>query len=115
MTKQHDYLTLKTQVDPSGSGSGNEGGGPKVQPPRDDSLPLLGLFAAGFSTISIFAFGPIFAPLGLVLGIIALFIGQVGLGILAIFLAVIGILTSPTLLIMLGMGALHAWLLGYGM
>jgi hypothetical protein len=114
MTKQHDYLTLKTQAGPSNGAPGGNGGGPKVQPPREDSLPLLGIFAVGFSTLSIFSFGPLFAPLGLLLGIIALFVGQIGLGILAVFLAIIGMLTSPTILVMLGLGALHAWFLGLG-
>lgn len=114
MNQQHDYLTLKTQVDPSNGAPGDDDSGPKVQPPREDKLPLLGIFAVGFATLSIFTFGPIFAPLGLLLGIIALFVGQIGLGILAVLLAIIGVLTSPTFLLMLGLGALHAWLLGFG-
>lgn len=114
MTQQHDYLTLKTQVDPSSGAPSGNGSGPKVQPPREDKLPLLGIFAVGFSTLSIITFGPVFAPLGLLLGIIALFVGQIGLGILAVLLAIIGVLTSPTFLVMLGLGALHAWLLGFG-
>lgn len=77
---------------------------------REDNLPLLGLFAVGFAVLSIFTFAPVFVPLGLVLGVIALFIGQIGLGIAAIFLSVIGIVTSPTLMTVVGLGAFWAWL-----
>lgn len=108
MSDQNDRMSLKTEVDAPQNGGPTDG--PSVQPPRDDKLPLLGLFAVGFSLLSIFTFAPVFAPLGLVLGIIALFIGQIGLGIAAIFLAIVGIVTSPTLMAVVGMGAFLAWI-----
>lgn len=80
---------------------------------REKGMPLMGLFAVGFALLGIFA-SWLFVPFGLVLGIVCLFLGQIGLGILAILLSVIGFLTSPTLLVMLGLGALGAWFSGLG-
>ena len=104
MEEKNDLMHLKTEV---GAASRRDA---DVQPPRDAPLPLLGLFAVGFAVLGIFTFAPIFVPLGLVLGIIALFIGQIGFGIAAIFLSIIGILTSPTILTVVGLGAFFAWL-----
>ena len=111
MSDQNDLMSLKTQVDKPQSGrhSGNPDG-QNMQPPREDKLPLLGLFAVGFAALGIFTFAPVFVPLGLILGIIALFIGQIGLGIGAIFLSIIAILTSPTIMAAVGLGAFLAWL-----
>lgn len=104
MNEKNDLMHLKTEVGEAGNPDAN------VQPPRDDNLPLLGLFAVGFALLGIFTIGPVFVPLGLVLGIIALFIGQIGLGITAIILSMIGIATSPTILAVVGLGAFFAWL-----
>lgn len=106
MSDPADYKTLRTEVTPTT--------GPVDHPTREfrraDNPPMLGWFAVGFAMLGIFTFAPLFVPLGLVLGIIALFIGQIGLGILAIGLSAIGIVTSPTLMLMMGLGALGAWL-----
>lgn len=110
MSDPNDMMTLKTQVQPTQNAGPSSGANAAAQPPRDGDLPLLGLFAVGFALLGIFTIGPVFVPLGLVLGIIALFIGQIGLGLLALFLAVIGIITSPTILTIIGAGALFAWL-----
>lgn len=107
MNDDKDLMTLKTQV------AAPQGAGRDAAPSKDKGLPLLGLFAVGFALLGIFSYGPVFVPLGLVLGIAALFVGQVGLGILAVVLSVIGVLSSPSLLIMLGLGALGAWF-GFG-
>ena len=111
MSDKNDLMSLKTAVGETQSPHANEpSGAASTQPPREGGLPLLGLFAVGFAALGIFTFAPIFVPLGLVLGIIALFIGQIGLGIAAIFLSIIGVLTSPTILAVVGLGAFFAWL-----
>jgi len=104
MSDENNRMNLKTQVEEAPKASS------AVQPPKEGNLPLLGLFAVGFGVLGIFTFAPIFAPLGLVFGIIALFIGQIGLGIGAIFLSIIAIVTSPTLMAVVGLGAFLAWL-----
>jgi hypothetical protein len=101
MNEKMTQVSLKTEVDR----------GDALLPPRGDgNLPLLGLFAVGFGALSIFTLAPVFGPLGLVLGVIALFVGQIGLGLGAIFLSAIGIMTSPALMTLIGFGAVLAWL-----
>lgn len=107
MNDKNDLMTLKTEVREADA---EDERGAYAPASRQGNPPLLGWFAVGFALLGIFTFAPVFVPLGLVLGIIALFIGQVGLGIAAIFLSVIGIITSPTLMAVVGMGAFFAWL-----
>lgn len=104
MNEKKTPMSLKTAIDQAGVA------GDRSAPARDKNLPLLGLFAVGFAVLSIFTLAPVFGPLGLIFGIIALFVGQIGLGIGAIFLSVIGMITSPTLMTLLGLGAVLAWL-----
>ena len=109
MTDETTLMPLKTKVStPAETGPGAHPGA--RQGARAGDLPLLGLFAVGFAVLGIFTFAPVFVPLGLILGVIALFIGQIGLGLGAIVLSVIGILTSPTLMAIAGLGAALAWL-----
>lgn len=104
-------MSLKTQVGtPAGSGEGAGGRAPRAPLPRGEDPSLLGMFAVGFSLLGIFTFAPVFVPLGLILGIIAVFIGQIGYGITAIVLSAVGVATSPTLLAVVGAGAFFAWL-----
>jgi len=105
MSDDTDYKTLRTQITPT-TGPVDHPAQPAA---REDKPPLLGWFAVGFAVLGIIA-NWAFVPLGLALGIVALFAGQVGLGIAAVVLSAIGLLTSPTLLVMLGLGALGAWL-----
>lgn len=100
--QNNDLMTLKTQAS-------EEPPRAQTQPPSEANMPLLGLFAVGFGVLGIVTYGPVFVPLALILGVIALFLGQIGLGLLAIVLAVIGVITSPTLWVMLGLGVLAAW------
>lgn len=104
MDEKKPPISLKTEVDKAGVA------GDRSALVRDKNLPLLGLFAVGFAALSIFTLAPVFGPLGLILGIVALFVGQIGLGIGAIILSVIGMITSPTLMTLLGLGAAVAWL-----
>ena len=92
----------------NGEQNAASGGNAAVQPPRDNP-PIVGILAVIFGVMSIFTWSILFVPLALVLGIIALFIGQIGWGIGAIILSVIGVLTSPMIIMMLGMGALMAY------
>ena len=92
----------------TGKGNAPAGPPPSKQPSRDNP-PILGIIAVIFGVISIFMWSILFAPLALVLGIIALFMGQIGWGITAIILSIIGALTSPMIIMMLGLGALLAY------
>lgn len=118
MSDTRDLKTLKTQPTPRPEHGGEQDAGLVddaviQQSAPDKSMPLMGLFAVGFALMGIFA-SWVFVPFGLVLGLVCLFMGQIGLGLLAIMLSVIGFLTSPTLLVMLGLGALGAWFSGLG-
>lgn len=110
-------MTLKTKAtgvpDPAsnqGGGGSGASGGRTSSSGQDDSLPLLGMFAVGFGLLGIFSIGPVFVPLALIFGLIAIFAGQILWGLTALVLALAGFVTSPTLLLFLGAGALAAWL-----
>ena len=96
------------QMNPDNNGGGNGGGGENKQPSRQGQ-PLMGIFAVVFGVISIFAWSIIFVPLALVLGVICLLRGYIFWGLGAIALAILGFLTSPMLLVMVGLGALAAY------
>ena len=99
---------VEKDVEPGVNQDGAPAGPSSRQPPRDNP-PILGIIAVIFGVISIFMWSIFFVPLALVLGVIALFIGQIGWGIAAIILSVIGVLTSPMIIMMLGMGVLLAY------
>jgi hypothetical protein len=104
-------MTLKTKVvEPRGSALEGVERADSTPPGRDRSTPLMGMFAVGFGVLSIFSFAPLFTPLGILFGIIALFMGQVLLGVSAIGLSVIGLLTSPTFLSIASVVAFLGWL-----
>ena len=75
-------------------------------PPR----PVAGYLAVASGLAGIVTYAIVFVPLALVLGVVALFRGQPGWGIAGLGLAVVGTLTSPTLLALLGLAAIAAWL-----
>lgn len=113
-TNGEPRMSLKTKAtgvpDPVSSQGGGASGGRTSYGMQDDSLPLLGMFAVGFGLLGIFTIGPVFVPLALIFGLIAIFAGQILWGLTALVLALAGFLTSPTLLLFLGAGALAAWL-----
>jgi len=77
---------------------------PSGQPtPKGD--PIIGKFAVGFGLLSIFTIGVVFVPLALVCSLIALFSGQATWGFAGLILTVVGLLTSPHLLLLIGLGA----------
>ncbi len=63
----------------------------------------LGIASTVFGFISIFIFSPIFVPLALLLGIIAIIKKQILWGVIGIVFAIIGFVTSPILMSMLGL------------
>ncbi|OEJ69258.1 hypothetical protein [Magnetovibrio blakemorei] len=114
-TNGEPRMSLKTKAtgvpDPASSqGRGGASGERTTYVMQDDSLPLLGMFAVGFGLLGIFTIGPVFVPLALIFGLIAIFAGQILWGLTALVLALAGFVTSPTLLLFLGAGALAAWL-----
>ena len=63
----------------------------------------LGIASTVFGFISIFIFSPIFVPLALLLGIIAVIKKQILWGVIGIVFSIIGFVTSPILMSMLGL------------
>ena len=109
MDSKPEDQTTETPIATLNTGQGDAPSGSSSTQPLRDNPPMVGIIAVIFGVISIFMWSIIFVPLALVLGIVALFSGQIGWGILAIILSVIGVITSPMLLMMLGMGALMAY------
>ena len=110
-------MTLKTkatgEVEPAGAGPASGASAQnqsRSHAPANDGLPLLGMFAVGFGVLGIFTFAPLFVPLALIFGLIALFAGQLVWGFSAVVLAVAGFLSSPIFMTLLGMGAVAAWI-----
>jgi len=111
MTDKEPLMTLKTRPDGNVAGpAGAETFENSASHAQADGLPLLGLFAVGFGLLGIFTIGPVFVPLALIFGLAAIFAGQILWGLTAVVLAVAGVLTSPTLMVVLGIGAFAAWL-----
>lgn len=81
-----------------------------AETPPPAKPPVIGYFAVGFGLLGIFSYGPVFVPLSLICSLVALFMGQVAWAFVGLLLAVVGVLTSPTLLLLLGLGALVLWL-----
>lgn len=69
----------------------------------NDTSNSLGITSTVFGFISIFIFSPIFVPLALLLGIIAVIKKQMLWGAIGIVFAIIGFVTSPVLMTMLGL------------
>ena len=76
-------------------------------PPR----PIAGYMAVAAGLAGDFVpGGAFFVPLALILSLVALFTGYGLWGVVGLFLTVTGLLTSPTLLALIGLGAIAAWL-----
>jgi len=74
-----------------------------------EKKPVMGWFAVGSGLLGIFTIGFIFVPLAFIFSLIALFTGQAAWGFGGLLLAIMGLITSPELLLMLGMGAFAMW------
>lgn len=73
---------------------------------QNNTSNALGIASFVFGVISIFILAPLFVPLAILLGIIAVIKKQLVWGILGIFCALIGFATSPILLGILGFASL---------
>ena len=88
----------------------NTGSGDGENPSKPDAgMPIVGAIGVLFGVLAIFSWAIIFVPLALVLGVISLFSGRIGWGVGIIVLAAIGIITSPMIIMMLGLGAVLAY------
>ncbi|MCW8914347.1 MAG: hypothetical protein OQK24_00675 [Magnetovibrio sp.] len=106
-------MSLKTQPTPSSVSDMDGNDSAVASHNANKDLPLLGLFAVGFGVLSILPFVPggfLFAPLSLILGLIALFIGQIGYGLGAVVLSMVGIMSSPILMGLIGVATFLSWL-----
>jgi hypothetical protein len=81
---------------------------PSAETPLKDQ-PVIGYLAVICGVLSIFTWGILFVPMGLAFGIAALIAGQGGWGFAGLVTSVIGLMTSPTLLTLLGLGAVAAY------
>jgi hypothetical protein len=70
---------------------------------QNNTSNAIGIASFVFGIISIFIFAPLFVPLAVILGIVAIVKKQLVWGILGIFCAIIGFATSPILLGLLGL------------
>ncbi len=75
---------------------------------RPDS-PVMGWFAVAFGFLGIFTIGIIFVPLGFICSILAILFGQIAWGFIGLLLAIMGLITSPNLLVLIGMAAFYQW------
>ena len=71
--------------------------------------PVIGYLAVICGVMAIFAWGIVFVPMGLAFSIAAMIAGQGAWGFAGLVLSVIGLMTSPTLLALLGLGAVAAF------
>ena len=78
-------------------------------PNKKEGAPLMGWFAVAFGFLGIFTFGFIFVPLGFLFSVLAFFWGQALFGFVGLFLSVMGLITSPKLLLLIGMAAFAHW------
>ena len=78
--------------------------------PEPAKRPIAGYLAVGFGVAGIISSGLVFVPLALAFSLAALFLGQGGWALFGVLLSVLGFLTSPTLLLFVGLPALHLFL-----
>lgn len=97
-------LTLNEEPDKTGQTAS----GPTAKTKPDQ--PIMGWFAILFGLLGVFNVGVIFIPLALICSIACIFVGQGTWAFVGFLLVIAGILTSPTVLALLGLGALAAWL-----
>ena len=86
----------------------NNGNNPNGIPEPEDK-PYMGWFAVAFGFLGIFTYGTIFVPLGLICSILAFFFGQALWGFLGLLLNIMGLITSPKLLLLIGLAAFAQW------
>jgi len=98
-------LSLKASED---GAEDAQSAGTAPQPDLKDQ-PVIGYLAVICGVFAIFAWGIVFVPMGLAFSVAALIAGQGAWGFAGLVLSVIGLMTSPTLLALLGLGAVAAF------
>mgnify|MGYP003679863749 FL=1 len=98
-------LSLKASED---GAEGAAAADPALAPDLKDQ-PVIGYLAVICGVLAIFAWGIVFVPMGLAFSVAALIAGQGAWGFAGLVLSVIGLMSSPTLLALLGMGAVAAF------
>ena len=93
----------------TGKGDDDNSSGASTGQAPDNAMPILGILGIIFGVLSIISWAIVFVPLALIVGIISLFGGRIGWGLGAIMLGVIGIITSPMIIMMLGLGAMLSY------
>mgnify|MGYP003669909309 FL=1 len=98
-------LSLKASED---GAEGAAAADPALAPDLKDQ-PVIGYLAVICGVLAIFAWGIVFVPMGLAFSVAALIAGQGAWGFAGMVLSVIGLMASPTLLALLGLGAVAAF------
>jgi hypothetical protein len=74
---------------------------------QNDTSNSLGIASFIFGLISIFFLSPVFVPIALIFGVIAVVKNQLAWGITGLICALIGFMTSPILLAIFGLASLR--------
>ena len=93
---------MQLSLNPNKNSNKNEAAGPEKK-------PVMGWFAVAFGFLGIFTIGFIFVPLAFICSILALIFRQATWGFIGLLLAVMGLITSPNLLLMIGLAAFAHW------
>jgi hypothetical protein len=99
-------LSLKASDD---GAEGAQNADAAAQEPALKDQPVIGYLAVICGVFAIFAWGIVFVPMGLAFSVAALIAGQGAWGFAGLVLSVIGLMSSPTLLALLGLGAVAAF------
>lgn len=99
-------LSLKASEDDA---EGAQSADPAAQEPALKDQPVIGYLAVICGVFAIFAWGIVFVPMGLAFSVAALIAGQGAWGFAGLVLSLIGLMSSPTLLALLGLGAVAAF------
>lgn len=105
---EKQIASLNTGIN-TGMGDGDNPSATTNSPKPDAGMPIVGAIGVLFGVLAIFSWAIIFVPLALILGLVSLFSGRIGWGVSTIILAIIGIITSPMIIMMLGLGAVLAY------
>ena len=111
-----DYIEkMEKQIPLSMKGSDENGPGTAAQTgaPGEFSeikdYPVIGYLAVICGVLAIFTWGIVFVPMSMAFAIAAMIAGQGAWGFSGLVLGMIGLMTSPTLLALLGLGAVAAF------
>ena len=77
--------------------------------PSSADQPVIGWLAVGSGILGIFSLGIVFVPMGLAFSVAAFLAGQAAWGFAGLVLAVIAFFSSPSLITLIGLGAVAAF------